>query len=251
MQRFPFAMWADILFYSACSFVLCLSILRLAAPLWVALLCAVLIALAAGGVCFLLLSRRRRKRLLTKKEGRAREALLLHLALEKPERVRASLLAAYLADGKNARCEGDALLVDGTAVVPLFTMEPVGADAVASLLRSYGKTPFKIVCNALTAEAEKLLSSFGVEAERGDGVYALFTRTNSVPDPLICGEIPRKTAKQKLRAVFQKSHARPFFVSGVLLLVMSLFAFLPLYYVISGSALLLCAVTVRLFGEAN
>lgn len=244
-------MVADLLFYSACAFFLSLGILRFyRVPLPLSLLCAVLIALAAGGFVFLLLYRSRRKRYLNKKERESREALLLHLALEKPENVLRQLLAAYLADKKEARLQEDALLVDGVQTVPLFTMEPVGADEIALLLRRFGKEPFTVLCNALMPEAEKLLASFGVASVQGDGVYALFARTDTLPSPLICGEILRKTVKQKLRRTFSKSNARPFFVSGILLLVMSLFTFFPLYYVISGGILLLCAVTVRLFGYA-
>lgn len=251
MKNFRFALAADLFFYSSCAFVLCLSILRFyRMPLWLALICSAAVALAVGGLIFLLMYRSVNKKLLSKKQREEREALLLHLTLEKPERVRAALLSAYCADGKNAHCEREVLSVDGVPLVPLFTMEPVGADEIARLLREFGKTPFCVVCNALTPEAEKLLASFAIQAVRGEEVYALFSRTNTLPEPLICGEIPRKTVKQKLRRSFSKSNARPFFVSGSLLLVMSLFTFFPLYYVISGGILLICAVAVRLFGYA-
>ncbi len=251
MKNFRFAELSDLLFYTACAFVLSLSILRYyGAPLWLSLVCAALITLAAGGIVFLLLYRSNRKKFLSKKEREEKEALLLHLTLEQPERVRAALLSALVADGRAAHCEKDVLSVDGTELVPLFTMEPVGADEIALLLRKYGKEPFSLACNALTADAEKLLTSFGIQALRGEEVYSLFSRTNTTPSPLICGEIPRKTVRQKLRRSFSKGNARPFFVSGALLLIMSLFTFFPLYYVISGGILLFCAVAVRLFGYA-
>lgn len=251
MKNLRFAFVADLLFYSACAFVLGLSVLRFyRMPLWLSLICSAALALAVGGLAFLFMYQSQNKKFLNKKQREEREALLLHLTLEKPERVRAALLSAYLADGKDAHCEREILSVEGVPLVPLFTMEPVGADEIAQLLRGFGKEPFSVVCNALTPEAEKLLASFGIKAVCGEEVYALFSRTNTMPDPLICGEIPRKTVKQKLRRSFSKSNARPFFVSGSLLLVMSLFTLFPLYYVISGGILLLCAVTVRLFGYA-
>ncbi len=251
MKHFRFADLSDLLFYTVCAFVFSLSILRFyEAPLWLSCVCAAAIALSVGAIVFLLLYRSHRKKLLSKKEREEQEALLLHLALEQPERVRAALLAALLADGRAAHCEKDVLSLDGTPLVPLFQMEPVGADEIALLLRKYGKEPFLIACNALSADAEKLLSSFGLKALCGEEVYSLFSRTQTVPSPLICGEIPRKTVRQKLRRSFSKSNARPFFVSGALLLLMSLFTFFPLYYVISGGILLFCAVAVRLFGYA-
>ncbi len=251
MKKFRFAFFADLLFYGACAFLFSLVLLRFyGVPLWLSLLTAGMLAIAVDGVAFLLMYRADRKKYLGKKEREERDALLLHLALERPERVRAALLSAFLADGKNAHCEGDDLSADGLPLVPLFTMEPVGADEIARLLRAYGKTPFSLACNALTADAEKLCLAFGIAVYRKDEIYALFSRTGTTPSPLICGEIPRKTVKQKLRRSFSKNNARPFFVSGALLLIMSLFTFFPLYYVISGGILLFCSVALRLFGYA-
>ena len=242
-------MIADILFYSACAFAFLFCILRYyRVPLWLTALSTSLVALAVGGISFLFLYGKRRKKLLTKQEQEACDALLLHLALEKPERVRAALLEAYLADGKSAHCNNDELCVEGVPVVPIFALEPLSADEAATLIRRFGKDPFQIACNSLSAEAEKLLASFGVKVQRKDEIYSLFTRTETTPNPLICGEIPRKTAKQKLRRSFSKSNARPFFVCGLLLLLMSLFTFFPVYYIITGSVLLFCAITVRLLG---
>lgn len=252
MKHFRFSMISDLLFYGTCAFVFSLCILRyFKVPLWLSLIVAGMLALAAAGLLFVPMYLKSRKKLLGKAEKERRDALLLHLALEKPERVQDALLDAYLADGKEARKEAEGLLVEGVPLFPLFTMEPVGADTIASLLRRYGTEPFAIACNALTADAEKLMNSFGLRAERGDDVFALFERTGTTPEKLICGEIPRKTAKQKLRRSFQKSNARPYFTSGILLLLMSLFTFFPVYYIISGSVLLFCSVVVRLFGYAE
>ena len=252
MKKLNFPLIADILFYTICSFVFSFCIMRYyRIPLWISFTIAGLIALAMGAVSFLLLYTCYNRRLLSKKEWEARDALLLHLALEKPERVRASLLSAYLADEKDAHCEGEELCVDNIPVVPLFSMEPISADEIAKLIRRFGKSPFTVACKSLTAEAEKLLVSFGIKAIRGDEIYSLFTRTETIPDPLICGEIPRKTIKQKLRRSFSKSNARPFFISGILLLLMSLFTFFPIYYIVTGSILLLCAVSVRMLGFSS
>lgn len=245
-------MLLDMLFYGACAFVFSLCLLRyFRVPLPLSLFSASLLAAAAAGLSFLPMYFKRRKRLLTKAETARKEALLLHLALEKPERVRESLLKAYLADGRQARLLDDCLEVDGTPLFAIFSMEPLGADEIASLLRRSGAERFRVACNALTADAEKLVRSFGLKADCGGDVFSLFERTGTTPDPLICGELPRKTAKQKLRRTFSRTNARPFFTSGVLLLLMSLFTFFPVYYIVTGSVLLFCAVAVRLFGYAS
>lgn len=245
-------MLADILFYGVCAFFLTLCITRYyRLPLWMCFLLALLLSPAVSLVAFLLLYRKNQKKLLTKKQLKDRDALLFHLALEKPERVRASLLEAYLADGREAHCEGDELCVDGRPVVPLFALEPISADKIAGLIRKFGKTEFTVVCKSLSREAEKLIASFAIEAVREDEIFDLFSRTGKTPSPLICGEVPRKTFKKTLRRAFSKSNAHPFFLSGILLLIMSLFVLFPVYYLISGSLLLALSIGVRLLGAPS
>lgn len=251
MKKIDFPLIADVAFYSVCTFFLSLALLRYSrVALSASLALAALFALAAGGLAFLFLHGKHRRRALKRSEIVQKNALMLHLALERAERVRAALLKALAADGKNAHCEGDALSSDGIAVVPLFTMQPVSADDVARLIREYGTSPFRIACNALSPESEALLSSFGIDAMRGDEIFELFRRTDTAPSPLICGELPRRTIGVRLRRAFSKKNARPFFAGGVFLLAMSLFTLFPVYYILSGAILLATSVAVRLFGTA-
>lgn len=251
MKKVNFPLFADTAFYAVCAFALSFCILRYyRVPLAVSIPAAICFLLATGLISYLLLSTKHRKKMLGKREQEEREKLLLHLALEKPERVRAALFTAYQADKKSVFCKEDSLCVDGSLHIPLFTMEPVSADGIAHLLRQYG-SEFILLCNSLTSEAENLLASFSVPAVRGDDIYALFKRTQTMPEHLICGNIPRHTAKQKLHVTFSKKNARSFFISGILLLFMSLFVLFPVYYIISGSILLICAITIRFFGYAS
>ncbi len=249
MLKISFADALDILFYTAsCALVSfgVLRFLRLSLPLCI--LFSVLFAAAAFAGSSMLILGSREKKVRGKKEKEARDALLLHLALEKEEKVRAALLRALIADGKEAALREEAILLDGVLYLPSFTMEPLSADMVASFLRKYGETPFVLVCNSLSEAAEKLLLSFQKSAMKGDEVYALFSRTDTIPDPLICSQIPRRTARMKLRRAFSKRNARPFFVSGSALLFMSLFVLFPLYYLVAGSILMAAAVLIRAVG---
>ncbi len=251
MKKVNFPLFADTVFYAVCAFALSFCILRYyRVPLAVSIPSAFCFLLATGLASYLLIGTKHRKKMLGKREQEEREKLLLHLALEKPERVRAALFTAYQADGKQVSYKDDSLSVDGNLCIPLFTMEPVSADGIAHLLRQYGNK-FILLCNSLTADAENLLVSFSVPVVRGDGVYSLFTRTQTMPEHLICGNIPRHTAKQKLHVAFSKKNSHSFFISGILLLFMSLFVLFPVYYIISGSILLICAIAIRFFGYAS
>lgn len=251
MKKIPLSLLTDTLFYAVCAFMLSLCVLRYyRVGFGASAALAAMFAVAAGGICFILFYGSYRKRFLGRKESERRDALLLHLALERPERVRAALLQAFVADGRRAHLEKDALTVDDMTVIPMFTMQPVSADDAARILREFAGEPFSIACNALSPETEKLLSSFGITCLSGDEIYDLFRRTDTMPESLICGKIPRRTVKTKLRRSFSKKNARPFLVSGLVLLVMSLFTVFPVYYLITGCVLLVSAVAVRLFGYA-
>lgn len=252
MKKINFSFVSDVLFYGACAFVLALSVLRyFRVPLVLSLGASVAIGLTVSMAAGFLLYQKNKKRLLSRREREARDKLMLHFALEKPERVRVQLLEAFLADEKNAHCFEDELCIEDTPCVPIFTLEPVSADEVARLIRKFGDRKIMIACRETTQEAEKLLQAFGIEKLGENEIYALFERTKKTPEPLICGEVPRRTGKKKLQRAFSKSNAHPFFVSGALLLIMSLFTFFPVYYIISGSVLLLLAITTRFFGYAG
>ena len=252
MKRFSLADIADVLFYTVSAAFVAFGILRyFRLNVWLCLLFALLFAAATCVGAGLLLSGSRQKKVKGKREKEDRDALLLHLALEKEERVRAALLSALIADGRSANLKGDVLEEDGVLLIPLFTMEPLSADTVAALLRTYGEERFTLLCNGVSAEAEKLLLRFGKGVQKGDEVYSLFARTGTTPNPLICGHLPRRTLKTSLRRSFSKENARPFFVSGLVLLFMSLFTLFPLYYLIAGCVLVVTAVVVRAVGFAE
>lgn len=251
MRKFDLPLVADAVFYALAAGVLSFCLMRIAdVSLPVSAAVSLLLLLAAGGTVFLLTKRSRDRVFLTRRQAEERAALMLHLALERRERTSAALAAAFRAEGKAVRQAEDELLVDDMPYLARFTMQPLSADEAAALLREYGKQPFVLLCNALTPECERLLAAFGRKTLCGDEVYELFARTQTLPSPLICGEIPRKPFKTRLRAAFRKTNARPFLVSGVLLLLMSLFTFFPVYYLIAGAALVLVSLAVRLFGHS-
>ena len=248
MKYFPVI--ADTVFYAICAFLLGFCALRfwgVSAPL-AALDCA-LLALAVGTGVFFLERRSRRKKYLSAKQRAECDALLLHLSLSPPEQ-KAELLASALSkEGRKTEYEGGSLCVDGKAAELLFCMEPASADELARAIGRHGGD-FILYCNRLSDSAENLLKRFPVEAVRGEEVYGLLKRTDTIPAQLLGSVGAKKSHKEKLRAVLKKSSARPFFLSGTMLLIMSLFTLFPVYYLITGSVLLLLSVGLRLLAPA-
>lgn len=248
MKLFPVA--ADALFYASCCFLLTLGVLRyFGAPLPLALLAAAAAALAIGAAVFLLKRKRQNKKFLGGAEERKRAALMAHFALSPPEETKALLLHALETNGQQAELKEGELVLNGRPTALLFRMTPASQDDVAAIVRTYGST-CTLICSKLSPEAEELMQSLNVRTIEADELYSVLKETDSIPEKLLPPVPSRKSRKERFRAVFRKSNARPFFVSGALLLLMSLFALFPVYYLAAGSALLLLSAGLRLLAPA-
>lgn len=248
MKYFPVI--ADVLFYAACIFLLGFCVLRyFEMPVTLSAAVCALLALAGGLATFLIESRSRTKRYLSAKEQAERDAILMHLSLAPPEQAAASIASALAEEGRKSEQKGEELLLDGKPAELLFRMEPASADDLAPLIRRHGGN-FILCCNTLSEAAQALIKRFPVEVIGGEEIYQLLKRTGKLPARLLGEAPPKSRHRDKLRAVFKKSNARPFFVSGALLLIMSLFTLFPVYYLITGSILLLLSAGLRLLAPA-
>ena len=248
MKLFPVA--ADALFYASCCFLLVLGVLRyFGTPLPLALLGAAAASLTIGAAVFLLKRKRQNKKYLGSAEERKRAALMTHLALAPPEEIKALLLHALETNGQQAELKEGELFLNGSPAALLFRMAPASQDDVAALVRTYG-SKFTLICSDLSPEADELTRSLSVPTIRTDELYSVLKETDSIPEKLLPPVPSRKSRRERFRAVFRKSNARPFFVSGTLLLLMSLFALFPVYYLAAGSALLLLSAGLRLLAPA-
>lgn len=247
MKQLPVA--ADAVFYAACTFLPILCILRyFGAPVWLSILAAGALAICVGLAVFLLESRTRGKRLLSARQARERDALLLHLALAPARETEELLRRALKKEQRSAQTSGQTPANDA-AIEFLFTLEPLSADRLASLIRARGEQ-FTLFCSELSPAAEKLTKTFPITVIRGDEVYRLLSETGELPERLL-GTTPRPSRRERLRTLFTRNSAKPFFVSGALLLLMSLFTIFPVYYLVTGSLLLLLSVGLRILAPSE
>lgn len=247
MKQLPVA--ADAVFYAACTFLPILCILRyFGAPVWLSILAAGALAACVGLAVFLLESRTRGKRQLSARQARERDALLLHLALAPARETEELLRRAHKKEQQTEQTSGQTPENDA-AIEFLFTLEPLSADRLASLIRARGEQ-FTLFCSELSPAAEKLTKTFPITVIRGDEVYRLLTETGELPERFL-GTTPRPSRRERLRALFTRNSAKPFFVSGALLLLMSLFTIFPVYYLAAGSLLLLLSVGLRILAPSE
>jgi hypothetical protein len=235
MKKFDLPLISDTLFTFLCSWMIALCLFRYyGMKLIIAILLATLLSLAIGVGVFLLLLRNHKKKFLSRKDKEEMDKLILHLALSSDEKNKA-ILAPLFADGKN---------------FILFTVQPLSADAVAEKIKLQNGEPFTLFCNALTTEAQKLCEDFSVTVKTSREIYAALKEQGKLPERYLCGERKKQDFRFRLRRAFRKQNARAFLTSGLTLSFLSLFSFYPLYYLISGTLLLLAALIVRLFGQA-
>ena len=104
--------------------------------------------------------------------------------------------------------KGGSLCVDGKAAELLFCMEPASADELARAIGRHGGD-FILYCNRLSDSAENLLKRFPIEAVRGEEVYDLLKRTDSIPKELLGSVGAKKSHRGKAARRLQKEQRPP------------------------------------------
>lgn len=239
MNKIDLPLWSDTLFFFICNWLISLCIFRYyrLAP-WLSLLLCTVFSAAASALFFFLLSRNRRKKFLAGRDKEEKEKLTLHLALS-DEKSNRALLAPLLSDELSEK-----------KVFLLFCMQPLSADEIANGIKRTNGQSFTVYCNELSPQARELCERFLITVRESKEIYEKLKAADALPEKYICGEKQKSTFRKRAKIYFHKSNCRSFFISGAALLVLSLFSFFPLYYVISGSLLLLAALFIRIFGYA-
>ena len=248
-MRQKFTLWSDTVFIFCMSLTAAFCLLRFyLRELWAA--AALSLALAAAGTALLHLwmRARRAKKHRTREQQQKIADLAFHLAMEEPQNS-AELIARSLraAGFDDAHAEGGCVTAAGKRAFLRFRLEKVTADELRPAVVAAGRQKFALG-GAFTAEAEKLAAAFGVELWDAEKVYALVQGAGAMPDPLFA---PPPAPKRKLAFRLRRAAWRGYAFSGGFLLLFSLWAIFPIYYLVSGGLLLAAAVLVRLFGKAE
>ena len=258
MKKFAFL--SDIFFAFGAAFLPALCFLRFCRfPLPAALFLSATAGIFAAAAVFLFLGRRRKRFLLAGKDEKEKEKLLFHLAFQSEEKVLDTFSAFFASrdeegNARNAPETVRALMRRGVPVAeaeteefcPLFSFCPPDADRVAPFLEENAGKKKTLLCGDLTPDAEKLCARFGVHVLKGADVYRLLKKGNALPKDYLSPPPEKKGLKR--RAWFAKSNSRRFLFAGVLLLLTSFLTPFPFYYLLFGSALVLTAALVRIFG---
>ena len=234
-------------FFLFAVFTLCLfRYLRLSMPVSL-LLCLVCGLLSAMGIGALLQSKR--KTLFIKQSEEAqKERLLTHLALLSDEQKTNYFKQIFAREGEVKRFSRLRLATEHAFYFLFFRFSPVTADEVVSVSRLKTAKEKVLLCNRIDEGAKLLCSQLNIRLQTGESVYKTVKDAGALPQTYLGEEKKENKRKRRLRLCLAKSNARRFLVGGTLILLTSLFTPFPYYYFITGGALLVIALLVRLFG---
>ncbi|MBQ4270163.1 MAG: hypothetical protein IJB97_11015 [Clostridia bacterium] len=227
--------------------------------LWAAAIFAVIAGVAVTFFVWANLHRKRKIFFLKKAEEREKEKLLLHLALLPFDR-QTELFSRAVKNGDSI--SGNPVNGDKTFARFLFT--PISASDIGSFIKTEfsaansaapnGETEadragLTVYCNDADESAKSLCRRFRVTLCAGEESYLFLKSQNALPEKYLGEESFAKRKKRRFSFYFQKKNSRRFLIGGILVLCTSLITPFPYYYLISGSAMLIVAAVIRIFGK--
>ena len=128
-----------------------------------------------------------------------------------------------------------------------FGFERVRADEVLFAYQSLGEITFCAV--EFTEEALAVAESLNgkVKLLSAEELFGVLKEKNALPKPENAKKPAKKGIKAFLKESFSKKRAGKFALYGGALLLTSRFAFYPIWYIASGSALLIYALAIKFF----
>lgn len=243
MKRFV-PLIADALFAALCAFLLFFTLVRFYFSTAAGLASGIVGGLAAGAGAFAYIAAKQNKTASLTAGRKEAEKLAVHLACipqcDAEELFMRSLNGAERKDG-HIECNGEAYFTR-------FCMEPCGRDDLLPAVRfkSDGKKYF--VCNAATAACATFAADCGVEIICADSVYERLKARNALPEKY-AGEVKKVKFFARIKSRFTRKLCLPAFTSGTALLFFSYFTYYPIYYIVTGSLLLLLCLAAAVFGK--
>lgn len=235
---------SDAAVAALCTFMLAFTFVRYHFGNTYGLIAALPAALAAGTLVFLYKGRKRKRALDTAAMSAGAEKLAAHLALLGPEES-AALFARGL-DG--AKPDGSVAETDRGLYFCSFTPEPADRNALLTAIRHRTEKKKHFVCCTATQECARLAEETGIELICAEEIYGLLKEKDALPGKYLL-EKPKSGMFSKIKGGFSRRLCMPAFWSGAAMLFFSYFSFYPVYYIVSGSLLLVLCSAAAIFGK--
>lgn len=236
MKRLNLPLVLDTLFVACAAFLLFFTSLRYYTRNAVlGLVFGILAAVLFGALAFLYISKKQNKSLLVTRDEKTKKLLAMHLSLS-TDRYAVNLFKNCF---EGAIIRGKRLICGEQTLFFNFKMQPLSEDDVAAVIKCKCTGEKALYCVNLSPEAASLAKTFSINCVGIDGVYSLLKEKDKLPEKYVYEEPPKLKLRQKIKSKFSRRLCAPLFWSGLSLLLLSYIAIFPLYYIISGSIMLI------------
>lgn len=189
-----------------------------------------------GALAYVYISGKQNKKLLLSRDEKNKKLLALHLSLSSDGYIR-RLFKSLL--GEDAKISGRKVVLNDTASFFCFKMEPLTEDDVAQVIKYRYEGKKRIYCAKSSREAAALAANFLIEIVGIDSVYSSLKEKGLLPEKYVYEGAEKIGFFKKVKSRFNRRLAAPLFWSGIGLMALSYFTFFPVYYIVSGSLLLI------------
>lgn len=237
MKRLNLPLVLDTVFAGVCAFLLFFTSVRFyTKSAAVGLIFGIAALVLFGALAYVYISRKQNKKLLLSRDEKNKKLLSLHLSLSSDIYIKRLFKSMF---GEGARISGQKILFGETANFFNFKMQPLTEDDVARVIKYKFDGKKRIFCAKISPEAAMLASNFLIEITGIDGVYSALKDKELLPEKYVY-EGPKKVKFfKRIKLRFNRRLAAPLFWSGLGLLFLSYFTFFPIYYIVSGSIMLI------------
>lgn len=247
MKRLNLPLVADTVFAGLCAFLLFFTAVRFyTKSSAIGLIFGLTALVLFGALSYIYISRKQNKNLLLSRDEKNKKLLSLHLSLSSDIYIKKLFCSQF---GKEAKICGKKVVYEDTATFFNFKMQPLSEDDVAQVIKHKFNGKKRIYCVNISPEAAVLANNFRIGVTCIDGVYSALKEKNLLPDKYVYEGAQKIKFTERIKARFNKKLAAPLFWSGTGLLLLSYFTFFPIYYIVSGSLMLILSATSLVIGQ--
>lgn len=245
MRRLNLPLFLDTLFSALCAFLLFFTCLRFyTKSAVIGLIFGISGGILFGALAFLYIRSKQHKSLLLSKDEKEKKLLSLHLSLSGDAYLRDLILKLL---GEGAEIDGKRIISGGVAYYFNFKMLPLSEDDIAVVIKDSFDGDKAIYCVKISADALMLSENFNIKVILIDEVYAELKENNLLPEKYVYEESKKTSIFKRIKLRFSRKLCAPLFWSGSALLALSYLTFFPIYYIVSGSILLVLSAVALVF----
>lgn len=244
MKRINLPLILDTFFAAVCAFLLFFTSIRYYTKnAFIGLGFGVAAGVLFGVLCYLYISKKQNKKLLLSRDEKNKKLLSLHLSLSSDNYICELFSKLYEA----SEIQNGKIFTKDCVYFPEFKMQPLNEDDVARIIKFKNDAKKIIICCSQSCEAAALAENFLIEIIDINGIYPALKDNGLLPEKYVYEGAKKISVFKKIKTRFSRRLCAPLFWSGAALLLLSYFTFFPIYYIISGSVMLILSAVALVF----